>query len=198
VIKHPLTLNAQTHANLREVLREKYKELESDSSKGYMFLDEGMDITFPPIKLVDAQFLELGKFNQSQICGMFGVPLMLVQAGDNPTTFASATEFKRNFVDLTIAPIAVNFENAVDRDCLILKDQTDYFTKFNVNSLLRGNITERFAAYQVGVNTEILNPNQCRELEDLNPYEGGDEYRTRTSTIKESDKIKEDPKKGEE
>jgi hypothetical protein len=31
----------------------------------------------------------------------------------------------------------------------------------------------------------MLNPNEARELEDRNPYAGGDEYRTRTSTVKE-------------
>ena len=84
--------------------------------------------------------------------------------------------------NMTLAPIAVNFETTIDRDCLTDAEQDRYYTKFNLNSLLRGNITERFAAYQVGINSQVLNPNECRALEDLNAYEGGEIFETRTST----------------
>ena len=130
----------------------------------------------PQIRLVDAQFLELGKFNEAQNCGMFGVPLMLVQAGDNPTTYASATEFKRTFVDMTLAPIFVNFESAADRDCLTSIEQDRYYAKFNLNALLRGNIVERFGAYAVGITNKFMSSNEARALEDWNPREGGDVY----------------------
>jgi len=189
IITHPQPLSMAAFANRRDTLKERYEGL--GKSWEFMLLDEAMGITFPPIKLVDAQFLELGKFNEAQICGMFGVPLMMVQAGDNPTTYASATEFKRTFVDLVLAPIAVNFESGIDRDCLSDEEQSRYYTKFNVNSLLRGNIVERYGAYAVGIDKEILNPNECRNLEDMNPYEGGDIYKTRTSTTKDTTKTNE-------
>lgn len=186
VITNPHQLDAKTHANMKAVLKQKYEGLGGSESQGFMFLDDGMQVTFPPIKLVDAQFLELGKFNEAQICGMFGVPLMLVQAGDNPTTFASATEFKRAFVDLVIAPKAVNFGESIDRDCLTEDERKRYYTKGNLSSLLRGNIIERFKAYSMGIDKEILNPNEVRALEDMNAYDGGDVYKTRTSTTRES------------
>jgi len=31
-----------------------------------------------------------------------------------------------------------------------------------------------------------MNPNECRELLEMNPYDGGNEYRTRTSTMKDT------------
>ena len=174
ILTHPLALNPVTHANKLEALKIKYAGL--NNAQDVMLVDEGMKIDFPTIKLVDQQFLEQMKMTESQICGMYGVPLMLVQAGDNPETYASASEFKRTFVDMTLAPIAVNFETTIDRDCLTEADQDRYYTKFNLNSLLRGNITERYAAYQIGISSRILNANECRSLEDLNPYQGGDAY----------------------
>ena len=180
IVTHPLTLSAPNHKNLREALKEKYAGL--NNAQDLMLLDEAMTIQFPTIKLVDQQFIEQQRFTESQIAGMYGVPLILIQAGDTPATYASSTEFKRNFVDMTLAPIAVNFETTIDRDCLTDAEQDRYYTKFNLNSLLRGNITERFAAYQVGINSQVLNPNECRALEDLNAYEGGEIFETRTST----------------
>lgn len=176
VIRHPLALNSPTYSNLRKIFKEKYEGLSSEQNQGFMFLDEGMDITFPPIKLVDAQFLELGRFNEAQICGLFGVPLMLVQAGDNPTTFASAGEFKRTFVDMVIVPKVKNVEDSIIRDCVTDNDKGRFYPKFNLNALYRGNITERFKAYATGIEMKIINSNEARELEDLNPRDGGDVY----------------------
>jgi len=196
IVEYPGSLDPATHANLWEAYKIKYSGL--PNSQDLMLLDNGMKINFPEIKLVDAQFIEQMRFTESQICGMYGVPLILVQAGVKPATYASSTEFKRNFVDMTLAPIAVNFETTIDRDCLTDSEQDRYYTKFNLNSLLRGNLTERIAAYKDGINAEIYNPNECRSLEELNPYKGGEEYRTRTSTIKESDKIKQETTTGDD
>ncbi len=157
-----------------------------DTSHDLMLLQDGMTMTFPPLKLVDAQFLELMRMTEAQICGMYGVPLILVQAGATPATYASSVQFKQSFVDFTIAPIAVNFEGAIDRDLLTEDDQETIYAKFNMGSLLRGNMAERFAAYAIGIDKEFMNPNQARNLEDWNSYgEQGDEYRTRTSTTKQ-------------
>jgi len=194
ILTHPLRLAPQDHANMLAAYKIKYAGL--NNAQDVMLVDDGMKIDFPPIKLVDQQFIEQQRFTESQIAGMYGIPLMLIQAGDNPATYASATEFKRTFVDFTLTPIAVNFETSIDRDLLTDDEQDTYYTKFNLNSLLRGNITERFAAYQVGINAEVLNPNECRQWEDLNQYEGGDEFRTRTSSLKQQDLPAKDNNKG--
>jgi len=182
IIEHPMSLDPKTHANLWEAFKQKYSGL--GNSQELMLIDEGMKIQFPTIKLVDQQFIEQQRFTESQICGMFGVPLILVQAGDTPATYASSTEFKRNFVDMTLAPIAVNFETTIDRDCLTDEEQGRYYTRFNLNSLLRGNPTERAEFYQTMINCEAMAPNEARQLEDLNKYDGGDVFRTRTSSMK--------------
>jgi hypothetical protein len=41
-------------------------------------------------------------------------------------------------------------------------------------------------AYREGINCEMYSPNETRDWEDLNPYEGGDVYKTRTSAVKDS------------
>jgi HK97 family phage portal protein len=188
IIKSPQSLDPVTHANLWEAYKRKYSGL--SAAQDLMLLDNGMTVEFPPIKLVDQQFLEQMRFTESQICGMYGVPLILVQAGSTPATYASSSQFKQSFVDYTIAPIVKNFETTVDVNLISLPEQDRYYAKFNLGALLRGNMTERFAAYKEAINTEFMNPNEARSLEDWNPYEGGEIYRTRTSTIKESDKVK--------
>ena len=192
VIEHPLSLSAPAYKNLKTNLQEKYAGL--GNAWDLMLIDEGMKVSFPEIKLVDAQFLELGKFNQSEICGMFRVPLMLVQAGDAPTTYASAEQFMLAFVTHALTPLVVNIEQAIRRDLLTEEEKQRYFAKFEMRGLLRGAFKEQMEGLQTAVNTEIMNPNEARDILDMNPYAGGEEYRTRTSTTKEQ---KENPEKVE-
>jgi HK97 family phage portal protein len=188
ILKHPLTLSAQAHSNIKKNFKEKYAGL--GNSHDFMVLDEGMGIEFPPIKLVDAQFLELNKLTQAQIAGIFRVPLMLLQAGDNPTTFASAEQFMLAFVTHALTPIVVNIEKAIYRDLLTKEEQSRYYAKFSMAGLLRGDMATRFAAYQTGINACFLSPNEVRSFEEMNNYEGGDSYETRTSTVKQDNNTK--------
>ena len=183
VIKHPLNLSVKAHSDLRTALKEKYAGL--GNVHELMLLDEGMDIVFPQVKLVDAQFLEQMKFSESQIAGLFRVPLMLLQTGDKTPTYASSEQFMLSFVIHTVMPMLVNIEKAITRDLLTSSEKKAYYPKFSVNALLRGSMKERADFYREMVNAEIMSPNECRALEDLNPYDGGDEYRTRTSTVRE-------------
>ena len=192
VVEHPLSLSAPAHKNLKANLQEKYAGL--GNAWDLMLLDEGMKVNFPEVKLVDAQFLELCKFNQSEICGMFRVPLMLVQAGDAPTTYASAEQFMLAFVTHALTPLVVNIEQAIRRDLLTEEEKKRYFAKFEMRGLLRGAFKEQMDGLQTAVNTEIMNPNEARDILDLNPYAGGEVYKTRTSTTKEQ---KKSPDKGD-
>lgn len=185
VIKHKLPLSTTAHSNLKAALKQKYADLGKDIS--FMLLDEDMQIEFPTIKLVDAQFLESQKLNESQIAGLFRVPLFLLQAGDAPATYASAEQFVLSFVTHALTPIVVNIEQAIKRDLLSEEDQKKYYPKFSMAGLLRGDSAARAAFYRELINCEVFNPNEARELEDYNPYPGGDEYRVRTSTVKQKE-----------
>ena len=196
VMEHPLTLSGEAHKKLRAGLTEKYAGL--SKTHELMLIDEGMKAVFPAIKLVDAQFLELTKMTEAQICGLLRVPLMLIQSGNQAPTYASAEQFMLSYVVHSFMPILVNIESAIRRDLFTPEERQKYYAKFSVDGLLRGDFKTRMTGYQVAINTEIMSPNEARALEDWNPYDGGSDYRTRTSTIKESDKTTEEPKEVEE
>ena len=184
VVKHKMNLNAPAHASLKATLKEKMQGL--GKSWDLVLLDEDMDITFPPIKLIDAQFLELMKMDEAQICGLFRVPLMLVQSGDKTPTYASAEQFMINYAVIGVTPDVVNYAKAIRRDLLTPEERKRYYAKFETRALLQSAFKDQITSFQIGVNTEIYSPNEVREFMDMNPYEGGDEYRTRTSTVKDS------------
>jgi len=84
-------------------------------------------------------------------------------------------------------PYLVNIEKAIYRDLLTEEEKKTYYAKFQVNGLLRGSAKERAEYYSAMINAEVMCPNEARELEDLNPYDGGEIYRTRTSSLKQQD-----------
>ena len=183
IVKHPLSLSAQGNANLKAVVKEKYEQLKTDQN--FMLLDEGMDITFPTIKLVDAQYLEIMKMNESDICGLFRVPLMLIQSGDKTPTYASAEQFMINYSTLGVSPDCRNYEQSIRKDLLSEEEKKKYYAKFEMRGLLRGAFKDQMEGFAVAIDKEIMNPNECRDVLDMNPYKGGDVYKTRTSTTKQ-------------
>lgn len=184
VFEHPEILNTKQHSDRKAALKEKYAGLGSHWEM--MLIDEGMKATFPEIKLVDAQFLEQMKMTEAQICGLMRTPLMLIQSGDKTPTYASAEQFMLNYSVVGVTPDCYNYEKSVRRDLMTPEQRKKYFLKFNIDALLRGDFKTRMEGFQIGVNTEILNPNECRGKMDMNPYEGGEVYRTRTSSMKET------------
>lgn len=149
-------------------------------------LENGVTWNKMAMTSVDSQFLEARGFQKKEIVDLFfGLPIsMMTDPGKSPT-FASAEQFSLSYVIYALLPYLVNIEKAIYRDLLTEEEKGTYYAKFKVDGLLRGDFKTRMEGYQIGINCEMLNPNEARELEDLNPYEGGDEYRTRTSTTKE-------------
>ena len=59
------------------------------------------------------------------------------------------------------------------------EEQDEYFPKFNVDGLLRGDYQSRMQGYATGISNGFLSPNDIHRLEnwDLIPAEkGGDDY----------------------
>ena len=183
VIKHPLPLNNQAFKNRREELKARWEGL--GKSHDFMLLDEAMDITWPEIKLVDAQFIEQMKLSDAQIAGLFRVPLMLVNEESKSPTYASSEQFLLFYKTFSI-DVHV-YEAAIRRDLLTPSEKKQYYAKFNFGGLVRGDLKSRYEAYAVGIDKEWLSPNEVRELEDMNPRpdNDGDTYRTRTSTVRD-------------
>jgi len=185
IIEHPSKLTDQAHKNLKDSLGEAYSGL--GKSHRLMLLEEGMKAQAITIKPEDSQFLESRKYQKSEIVDIFfGLPLTTMSSGDNTPTFASAEQFSIGFVIYALLPWIVSIEKSIYRDLLSPADRKKYYAKFKVEGLQRGAFKDQMAAFATAIDKEILNPNEIREMLDFNPYEGGDVYRTRTSTTKES------------
>ena len=79
----------------------------------------------------------------------------------------------------TLDPWVVRWEQAMQKALLLPSEKQDYFVKFNVNGLLRGDYKSRMGGYAVGRQNGWLSANDVREMEDMDKIpaaEGGDMY----------------------
>ena len=185
IVEHPNQLSPTAHTNLQNSLAEKYSGL--GRAHRMMILEEGMKAHNVTVNPEDSQFLETRKFQKAEIVDIFfSMPLTIINSGDSPLTNASTEQFSLGYVIYALTPWMASIEKSIRRDLLTDAEKAqNYYAKFSAGALLRGDFKTRMEGYQIGINTEIFSPNEARDLEDMNPYAGGEVYRTRTSTVKE-------------
>ena len=141
-------------------------------------LEEGMKYTPIGISPEQAQFLETRKFQINEIARIFRVPPHLV--GDlEKSSFSNIEQQSLEFVKYTLDPWVVRWEQSIMRSLLLPEEKPDYFVKFNVEGLLRGDYQSRMNGYAIARQNGWMSANDIRELENLDriPTEdGGDLY----------------------
>ena len=125
-----------------------------------------------------AQLIEQRRFQVEEICRGLRVLPIMVGHSDKAQTFASAEQMFLAHVVHTMGPWYKRIEESADVNLLSDDDFADgYYTKFIVQGLMRGAARDRMEFYRGMYGIGALNPNEIRELEDQNPYEGGEKYR---------------------
>lgn len=141
-------------------------------------LEEGMKFQSIGIPPEQAQFLETRKFQINEIARLFRIPPHMV--GDlEKSSFSNIEQQSLEFVKYTLDPWVIRWEQAMKKALLSPNEKKDYFIKFNVDGLLRGDYQSRMNGYSIGRQNGWLSSNDIRELENLNkiPEElGGDLY----------------------
>ena len=143
-------------------------------------LEEGMMFHRIAMPNNEAQFLETRKFQLNEICRMYRVPPHMV--GDlEHATFSNIEHQSISFAMHTIRPWLVRIEQGVDRVLFWDKDgkPTKYFTKFNLDGLMRGDYKSRMEGYAIARQNGWMSADDIREKENMNPIgaeKGGDLY----------------------
>jgi len=167
-------LGDKTRESLKDDLRKNYAGLVN--AHRAMVIEEGQKIERISLPPEDAQYLGTRQFDISEISRIYNVPLHLLNSHEKATTWGRGLEeLNRAFVSYTLRPYLVQWEQELQRRLII---DNQYFAKFIVEGLLRGNIRERYDAYQKGRAGGWLSANDIRRLEDMNPLPGeeGDIY----------------------
>lgn len=162
-----------------ERLKDEFQGEHMGTANAYkpMILEQGL--SWKPISLSaqDTQFIESKKLTEAQICGLFRVPPHLV-ASMEKMTLNNIEHMGMSFVNYSLVPLMTRIEHRIQVGLLSEQDRLTHYAKFNAGALMRGDLKGRYESYGKGIQWGILSPNDCRELEDENPREGGDIYLT--------------------
>jgi HK97 family phage portal protein len=145
----------------------------ANTSGGTKLLPFGFKYSRISISPDEAQFIETRKFQAEEICRIFSVPPALVQL-ESQTTYNNVEQQNLMFARHTITPWAKRIEQEIDRKLIQLRERPEVYSKFNLNDLFRGDMQARADFYTKMLQNGVLNINEVREKEDLNPTEGGD------------------------
>ena len=174
VLEHPGTL--KDPSRVRDSWQSTFGG--SGNANKVAVLEEGMKYTPISISPEQAQFLETRKFQINEIARIFRVPPHMV--GDlEKSSFSNIEQQSLEFVKYTLDPWVVRWEQSIQRTLLRPEEKRDYFVKFNVEGLLRGDYQSRMNGYATARQNGWMSANDIRELENLDriPTEdGGDWY----------------------
>ena len=150
----------------------------SSNANKVAVLEEGMKYTPISISPEQAQFLETRKFQINEIARIFRVPPHMV--GDlEKSSFSNIEQQSLEFVKYTLDPWVARWEQAIVRSLFSADEKAQYFVKFNVDGLIRGDYQSRMNGYAIGRQNGWMSANDIRELENLDRIpeeEGGDLY----------------------
>lgn len=130
----------------------------------------------------EAQFIETRKFQAEEICRIFSVPPTLVQL-ESQTTYNNVEQQNLQFARHTISPWAKRIEQEIDRKLIQSRERPQIYSKFLLNDLYRGDMQSRASFYTQMLQNGVLNINEVREREDLNPTNGGDTHVVQVNQI---------------
>ncbi len=163
-------LTAETHLGdaARQNLKDGFKKAWHEN--GIVLLEDGIKVEPMTMALSDAQFLESKQYSLQEVCRIYRVPPHMV-ADLSHATFSNIEHEYISFVRDTIVTWCVRLENAFGMKLFSRYDKNEYFIKFVVEGLLRGDTATRQQAYKTQLENGVITIDEWREKENLPPID---------------------------
>jgi HK97 family phage portal protein len=130
----------------------------------------------------DAEYIETARLNDQQIYGIFQLPPAFAQNYER-MTWSNSEQADLVYAKHTVTNIVRVIEQECNKKLFTPKEKKNIFTKFNMNGLLRGDSKARAEFYTAMVQLGLMNRNEGRNLEDMNPYSDGNIFTTQAANI---------------
>lgn len=130
----------------------------------------------------EAQNIEARKMSAQDIARIYNVPPALIGLDGN-LTYSNTEQAGIFFARHTILPIARRIEQEVENKLLTPAQRAQYFVRFNIDELMRGDIKTRADYYNTMLQAGALTPNEVRAAEHLPTMQGGDTLRVPVNVI---------------
>jgi HK97 family phage portal protein len=125
-------------------------------------LNDGVDFEAISSTAAELQMNENKKTNSIEICKLFGFPHTVIDGGATP-------DDNKKFIAAVIS-VLNQIETELDNVLLLeYEKEQGYYWAFDTKELTRGDMKERYDAYEVAVRNNILQVDEIRREEDSEP-----------------------------
>lgn len=165
VLIHPGDLSPEGQKKLAKAWKENYG---GENAGKVGVLSEGIKIEQLGMPLKDAEFLAQRNYTVLDIARIFNIPATMLEGADKAPTYASAEQFNLWFVQHTIRPWLVAWEQAISLRLFTGLERRRYFAEHSIEGLLRGDSKSRAEYYTKMFQIGVFSINDIRELENQN------------------------------
>lgn len=142
-------------------------------------LSGGMKATVMSVSNDNAQWLQSRQFQRQEIASWFLLPANKLNDTAS-VSYSSVAAYNKSYLDQTLMNWIVSWEDEYNDKLLTprQRESDDFYFEFITAGLLRADLLQRYQAYQVGISSEFLSPNEVRMFENLPRRidDGGDAF----------------------
>lgn len=171
-IKAGATLKLPSNLSMEKMkeYKEQFEKSYSQGFNGLVVLDTGMMFEQIKYDLNDLKQLEVNKITAKEVSSVSGLPLFMLGEGES-SRYVNMEHQTIDFIQNCIAPDVVLIEQELNRKLLTEKEVKEgYYFKFNINALMRSDMSSRSKFYREMVSMGAMTLNEVRSLEDLESY----------------------------
>lgn len=163
-LTYPGQLSDPARENIRRSFQSSAGGVEN-TGKVYL-LEEGMTANRQTLSNEAGQYNETRQFQITEVSRLFNVtPVKLHELGR--ATWGNLGTLNTDFWGSTCRPWATKIEAEISRKLLAPEERGTYFAEFDADTLLRGDLTTRYAAYAQGIQAGFLTPELVATWENI-------------------------------
>lgn len=142
-------------------LKRAFRGLYSNNTENVVVLNKGMDFKESSNSCVEMQLNENKETNSVELSMLLNVPNSMLRGN-------ATQQDKDNFLNFCIVPLLNDIEVSLDRDLLTENEKSmGMYFAFDTKELPRGNILDRYKAYELAYKNNFMQVDEIREKEDL-------------------------------
>lgn len=158
----------------RKALKERFAEMAEGNSSRLYVLEAKMSYQQINLTPEELQLLDTRRYGVEEIGRWFGVPGELMNATNVSKFGTGVSEIIDGFYKVTVRPDLVSIEQATRKRVMTSAERATKTAEFNFDALLRANLEKRMEIYAKASQNGLKTRNECRQLENDPPVEGGD------------------------
>lgn len=171
-IKAGATLKLPSNLSMDKMkeYKEQFEKSYSQGFNGLIVLDSGMIFEQIKYDVNDLKQSDINKITAKEVSAVSGLPLFMLGEGES-SRYVNMEHQTIDFIQNCIAPEVVLIEQELNRKLLSEQQiKEGYYFKFNINALMRSDMSSRSKFYREMVSMGAMTLNEVRSLEDLESY----------------------------